>query len=306
MSIEAESTDFEAAFAEAMGEPVQASTEVETPEPAAEPEQPAVVEEQEAPEVVAEAEPQEPAAEEPAPVAEAPAAQPAPAPVDPKYLAQAIAEAQELQRQAAEQATQQKAKAQQDEKTYSVEDFLDENQKKAVDLLNSEWSEVAAPVQALIDANVKAALANYKREILGQVSQQLAPIQQVTAQSQEAAHWATIAAAHPDYQQVASELPGWIEKQPSLLRKPLEAAYAGGSAAEVVELISTYKQAIGSTGAAPAQPASSAAQVTPKAAPVSKAALAATAAPPVAQRSKMATSKDPNDFEGAFAEAASR
>lgn len=303
MSTEAESNDFEAAFAEAMGEPIEASTEVETTEPAAELEQPAVVEGQEAPEVTAEAETSEPAAEEPAPVAEAPAVQ---APVDPKYLAQAIAEAQELQRQAAEQATQQKAKAQQDEKTYAVEDFLDDKQKKAVELLHSEWSEVAAPVQALIDANVKAALANYKREILGQVNQQLAPIQQVTAQSQEAVHWATIAAAHPDYQQVASALPGWIETQPALFRKSLEAAFNGGSAAEVVELISTYKQAIGSTGAAPAQPASSAAQVTPKAAPVSKAALAATAAPPVAQRSKMATPKDPNDFEGAFAEAAGR
>lgn len=302
MSIEAESTDFEAAFAEAMGETVEQPVEVETPEPEA------VVETEasdpvETPEVVAEAEtPVEPEAVVEEPVV-APPAQPQ---VDPKYLAQAIAEAQELQRQASEQAAQQKAKAQQDEKEYSVADFLDENQKKAVELLNSEWSEVAAPVQALIDANVKAALANYKREILGQVNQQLAPIQQVAAQSQDAVHWATIAAAHPDYQQVANALPEWIEKQPSLFRKSLEAAYQGGSAAEVVELISTYKQAIGSTGAAPAQPASSAAQVTPKAAPVSKAALAATAAPPVAQRSKMATSKDPNDFESAFAEAAGR
>lgn len=302
MSIEAESNDFEAAFAEAMGEPVEQATEVETPEPEAVVEQEASTE-VETPEVVAEVEtPAEPEAvvETPAP---APAAQPQ---VDPKYLAQAIAEAQELQRQASEQAAQQKAKAQQDEKNFTVADFLDENQKKAVELLNSEWSEVAAPVQALIDANVKAALANYKREILGQVNQQLAPIQQVAAQSQDAVHWATIAAAHPDYQQVASALPEWIEKQPSLFRKSLESAYNGGSAAEVVELISTYKQAIGSTGAAPAQPASSAAQVTPRAAPVSKAALAATAAPPVAQRSKMATSKDPNDFESAFAEAAGR
>jgi hypothetical protein len=165
---------------------------------------------------------------------------------------------------------------------------------------------VAAPVQALIDANVKAALANYKREILGQVNQQLAPIQQATAQSQDAVHWATISTAHPDYREVADALPGWIEKQPKMYQPALMQAYSGGSTADVVDLIATYKQAIGSTGAAPAQPASSAAQVTPKAAPVSKAALAATAAPPVAQRSKMATTRDPNDFEGAFAEAASR
>lgn len=227
-------------------------------------------------------------------------------PLDPKFLAQAIAEEQESRRVAAEATAKQQEQQQQQDKTFTAEDFLDDKQKAAVELLNSEWSEVAGPVQALIAANVQAALANQKREILTQVQQQMAPIQQATVKSQEAMHWGSIAAAHPDYQTVANALPAWIESQPFKVAQKYMHAYQGGSTAEVVELITAYKQAIGSTGAAPAHPASSAVQATPRVAPVSKAALAATAAPPKAQRSTVTTSRDPGDFESAFAEAVAR
>lgn len=300
-------TDFESAFAAAMGEPVTEAAEVETlEEPVAVDEPVDVVEDVVDEEGAEDGEPVETevVTEDPAQVeAVAPVAQ---QPLDPKFLAQAIAEEQDNRRVAAEAAAKQQEQAQQQDKTFTAEDFLDENQKKAVELLNSEWSEVAGPVQALIAANVQAALANQKREILTQVQQQMAPIQQATAKSQEATHWATIATQHPDYQTVAGELPQWIEKQPSFIRAAYQRAFEQGSTAEVVELLSTYKQAIGSTGAAPAHPASSAVQATPRVAPVSKAALAATAAPPRAQRSTVVASRDPNDFESAFAEAVTR
>lgn len=301
-------TDFESAFAAAMGEPVTEAAEVETLEEPVVDEPEDVVDEVVAEEGADDGEPVEAepevVAEDPAPVeAAAPAA---PQPLDPKFLAQAIAEEQENRRLAAETAATQQEQTKQQEKDFTAEDFLDENQKKAVELLNSEWSEVAGPVQALIAANVQAALANQKREILTQVQQQMAPIQQATVKSQEAMHWGSIAAAHPDYQTVAESLPEWIESQPFKVAQQYMAAYQGGSTAEVVALISAYKQAIGSTGAAPAHPASSAVQATPRVAPVSKAALAATAAPPRAQRSTVTTSRDPGDFESAFAEAVAR
>lgn len=298
-------TDFESAFAAAMGEPVTEAAEVETSEEPVAVDEPVDVVDG----VDAAAEGEDPAdtavvTEDPAPVeAVAPAAQ---QPLDPKFLAQAIAEEQENSRVAAEAAAKQQEQAQQQDKTFTAEDFLDDKQKAAVELLNSEWSEVAGPVQALIAANVQAALANQKREILTQVQQQMAPIQQATAKSQEAMHWGSIAAAHPDYQTVADALPEWIESQPFKVAQQYMNAYQGGSTAEVVALISAYKQAIGSTGAAPAHPASSAVQATPRVAPVSKAALAATAAPPRAQRSTVTTSRDPGDFESAFAEAVAR
>lgn len=245
-------------------------------------------------EVAAEAAPtvETPVAETPAPVVEQPQQMPQ---IDPKYLAQAIAEEQE-RRQREAQATQQEP-----EKEVSYEDFLTEDQKASIKLMDTEWSEVAGPVHALINAHVKAALAAQEKQVLAQVQQRLAPIEQVTAQSQEALYWSTIQASHPDFREAAAAIPEWIEKQPKLVQPALRAAYDRGTAEQVIELLDTYKQAIGTTGAAPAQPASSAAQVPPKAVP--QEALAATLAPPTAQRSKMAPSRDPNDADAAFMEA---
>lgn len=240
-------------------------------------------------------------AEEPAPADVAPAEPAAPAPaqqeLDPRYLAQAIAEAQ-----AQLQAQQAPAAPVEEPKEATFVDFLDDKDKAALEVFKSEWSEVAAPVTALINAHVRAALVNQEKQILGRMEQHLAPIQQVTAQSQEAAHRAAIATAHPDFMEVATALPDWIGKQPSLIQPALRQVYERGTTAEVVELLAHYKQAIGQTGAAPAQPASSAAQVQQPAAPISKAALAATMAPPAAKRSNVSTSRDPNDFEAAFNE----
>lgn len=244
-------------------------------------------------EPVVEEAPAEVVDETPAPVQEAPQVPQ----IDPKYLAQAIAEEQE-RRQREAQATQEQ---QQPEKEVSYEDFLTEQDKAAIKLMDTEWSEVAGPVHALINAHVKAALAAQEKQVLAQVQQRLAPIEQVTAQSQEALYWSTIQASHPDFREAAAAIPEWIEKQPKLVQPALRAAYDRGTAEQVIELLDTYKQAIGTTGAAPAQPASSAAQVPPKAVP--KAALDATLAPPTAQRSKMAASRDPNDAEAAFMEA---
>jgi hypothetical protein len=296
--------DFEAAFAEAVGaEPEEVITEVEeTPEPGFVAEEPAV---DEVEEVVAEAE-VEPAADvvadEPveAVVEAAPAAQPAVQQMDTQQLATAIAEANRLAQQQAAPAKEEPAEQ---EREASFEDYLDDKQKKDLELFQAEWSEVAAPVSALIAAHVKAALTNQQKAILGQVQQQMAPIQQHAAQSQEAMYWSTIQAAHPDFQTVAGDLPAWIQEQPKLYQPRLMELYERGSATETVELISMYKQAKGSTGAAPAHPASSAVQATPKAPPVSSAALAATLAPPAAKRSAVSTSRDPNDADSAFKEA---
>lgn len=317
-------TDFESAFAEAMGETADPNEALDTPADTAPADDTDTSAEQQldvAPGT--EAAGGDTGAEQDTPADEAvddtaaaestlpPAAEAAPVQdpahgIDPKYLAQAIAEAQEQARLSAEAAAKQKEEAASNEKVLTAEDFLDDNQKKAIELLNSEWSDVAGPVQALIAANVQAALANQERMFKAHIQQQMAPIQQVTAQSQEAMYWATVSAAHPDVNQVAGALSEWIETQPALVKSAYMSAYNSPNPADAVELLSIYKQAIGQTGAAPAQPASSAAQVKPKAAPVSKAALAATAAVPTAQRSKMADSRDPNDFESAWMEAANR
>ena len=292
-------TEFDAAFAEATGEqPVALEPVVE--EPAAAPvEEPAAAPQEEVPAAAEEpTEPVEPApAEEPAAVVEpAPAPQPV---IDTNALAEALVQAQQ-------KAAQPAAEPPKENKEPSYEDYLDDSAKNAIKLLNEEWGEVATAVQPLITAHVQAALAKQEKQFLALVQQRLAPVESVVVQSQEQLYWQTIQAAHPDFREAAAAIPAWIEKQPALYRPALLQAYNQGTAEQVVELLTTYKQAIGTTGAAPAQPASSAAQVPPKAAPVSNAALAATLAPPAAQRSTMTTSRDPNDYESAFAEAINR
>ena len=292
-------TEFDAAFAEATGEqPVALEPVVEEPA-AALVEEPAAAPQEEAPAAIEEpTEPVEPVpAEEPATVVEpAPAPQPV---IDTNALAEALVQAQQ-------KAAQPAAEPPKEDKEPSYEDYLDDSAKNAIKLLNEEWGEVATAVQPLITAHVQAALAKQEKQFLALVQQRLAPVESVVVQSQEQLYWQTIQAAHPDFREAAAAIPAWIEKQPALYRPALLQAYNQGTAEQVVDLLTTYKQAIGTTGAAPAQPASSAAQVPPKAAPVSNAALAATLAPPAAQRSTMTTSRDPNDYESAFAEAINR
>lgn len=302
---------FESAFAEAMGLPVDDLQVTAEPELTGEElvaQEPTTDPAEGAPVVTAET-PAEEAPEptvEPEPVAAEPAPQVTQPPLDPKFLAQAIAEAQ-AQKTADEQQAAADAKAKADaEKVFTADDFISEDERKQLDLLNSEWSEVAGPVQTLIKASVQAALQNQRRDILGEVNTRMAPIQQITAKSQEAVFDAAVSAAHPDWRELAPVLTGWIEDQPHKLAVQYMADFNSGDVAKSVKLLTAYKQAIGSTGAAPAQPASSAAPGTPpvvKPAPVSKAALAATAAVPAAQRSTPVNSADPNDFEAGFAEA---
>lgn len=321
--------DYDTAFDEAVGDAVVGATPISEP-PAAEGEGDDVggvtgtgeehTEGDQVPAAPAEGEGAPPADGEVAPVeGEAPSAEggevpatpqpavapvePAPVPqqpIDPKYLAAAILELQQQQSQSP------KAEPEEPEapKVYTAEDFLDEKQKAAIQVFEQEWSEVQAPVTALIQAHVQAALANNKQELLHQVHQSLAPIQQVAAQSQEAMWWATVQAAHPDARDRISEVKAWIDQQPSLIRPHLERVFQQGDAAETVELLDVFKKATGSTGAAPAQPASSAAQV-PQPRSVPKPALSATLAPPAAQRSTPTDSRDPNDFDRAFEEAVS-
>lgn len=185
-------TEFDTAFAEATGEqPVAPEPVVE--EPAAAP----------VDEPVAEQQVEEPVAEQEAPADESPlddapsAAEPPPVPapqpvIDTNALAEALVQAQQ-------KAAQPVAEAPKEDKAVSYEDFLDDNAKNAVKLLNEEWGEVASAVQPLITAHVQAALANQEKQFLALVQQRLAPVESVVVQSQEQLYWQTIQAAHPDF-----------------------------------------------------------------------------------------------------------
>ena len=231
-----------------------------------------------------------------APVVPAPVPQP---PLDPQFIAQAVAEQMRKQQASPDPAPTAAPEAYVPK---TADDFLTAEQKAALAVFDSDWNDVAPVVRDLLAATIQAERANIRQEVMAEVGQTLAPVQQLAAKSQGDAFNSAVEAAHPDWREVAQKLPEWIESDP-LVRDRLMDVYQNGTAQEAINLISRFKQATGQPSAAPVKPASPAPQVTPKAAP-SKAALAATMAPPRAQRSATTAAKDPADFDAAFEEAA--
>lgn len=92
-------------------------------------------------------------------------------------------------------------------------------------------------VQQQVDARLQSALAPYeKRE----------------AQTAVEAHYNAIYEAHPDADSVAQsqELTEWINSQPTFVRGSMSAVMQEGSTDQVIELISAFKSATGTTQAA--------------------------------------------------------
>jgi len=222
--------------------------------------------------------------------------------IDPKYLAQAIAEAQ-AQREQEQRSKEQKPT--EEEKPLTRTDFLDEAGAAAIKKFETEWPDEYAAIQQLMQAELRAALANsfsgYTKQLNGVLAPLMGSVQKVEVNTYKGA----VTAAHPDAFEIAPKVAEWIETQPAIVRSAYRQAYEKGTAQEAIELLNLYKQATGSTGAAPATPASSAAQEPPKPKPVAdKKAVAALAAVPAAQRAKPNGGADVLDFDAAFAEAA--
>ena len=142
-------------------------------------------------------------------------------------------------------------------------------------------------VNARVDAAVKA--------VLERVAPRLAAVETTVTTTEVEKHFATLRAAHSDYDAVVPKIPDWIKTQPSYLQPAMMAVYEGGTTEEVKGLVDQFKQATG----APAPVASSPAPAVPPA--------GAEDLTPVHSRRVAAVPKgtpDPNDYEGAFAEAA--
>lgn len=99
---------------------------------------------------------------------------------------------------------------------------------------------LAKGIQAYVNQNVSS-------QVEAAVQQALAPFQQQQQQmeqmSAEQRHFATIEAAHPDYESVAEsqEFANWMDTQPSITRNAYNNVLQGGSAQDVNELLSLYK-----------------------------------------------------------------
>ena len=104
---------------------------------------------------------------------------------------------------------------------------------------------LAKGIQKLVAMGVQAETAKLRGELASVVE----PIQKKSAETALDAHYKTIYDAHPDADSVyqSKELADWIAKQPSFLQPGFKSVLSDGTAAQVVELFSTFKAATGAT-----------------------------------------------------------
>lgn len=100
---------------------------------------------------------------------------------------------------------------------------------------------LAAGINKLVQQQVEARLQSA-----------LAPYEKREAQTAVEAHYSAIYEAHPDADSVAQsqELTEWINSQPTFVRGSMSAVMQEGSTDQVIELISAFKSATGTTQAA--------------------------------------------------------
>jgi len=118
---------------------------------------------------------------------------------------------------------------------------------------------MAKGVKAVASAEVAKAVAALSEKF----EQVLAPIKEQEQTTALEAHFKALTDANPDHNQIVSGQPlqDWIEKQPSFVRDQYKTVFERGTAAQVIELVSTFKSQSGIGQPAPAaNPAASAAQ----------------------------------------------
>lgn len=225
--------------------------------------------------------------------------EPAQPPLDPKYLAEAIAEAQAKR----ERETAPQPAAPQEPQVLTAADFLQPQDVAAIEKFKTEWPDEHAAIEKMFQANMLALVGNRFNDFTKQLNGVLAPVLKSVQGVEVNTYRGAVTAAHPDAFDIGPKVAEWIATQPTLVRSAYEAAFKGSDPQAAIELLNLYKAAIGSTGAAPATPASSAAQEPPKPKPApSPDKVRALAAVPAAQRPKP-SGTDVMDFDGAFEEA---
>jgi hypothetical protein len=161
--------------------------------------------------------------------------------------------------------------------------------------LEDELPTVGKAMRALLNKATAARPASTD-EIDRVVRERVAPIEETYRKAEADRHFSTIRAAHPDFDQITakdSELFSWVEKQPSYLRAGMTSVLNEGNAADVVDLLTRFKQETN-------RPTTTARGAAPNRAKEIAAASA------VARRSPATvpqSAPDPDDYDAAFEEA---
>lgn len=135
--------------------------------------------------------------------------------------------------------------------------------------------------------------ANYMFET---IAQELRPIVEAVQVLSERTHLNDLHSAVEDYDSIRDDVVAWVDEQPAYLQAAYKHVIDQGTADEVSDLISRYKQEKGLT----------AQQLTPEPEPketdlpATTKQAASSLAPVGSKRTSVPREEDPNDFEGAF------
>lgn len=142
---------------------------------------------------------------------------------------------------------EQKAAREQFEATIAPYEFTAE-EKTALEKMKVDFPGEYAVLEARLkqtdrtmNARIHAAVVEATKNIVKVVE----PVAQQTQTLAYQTHMATIRAGHTDFDTVVGKIPDWIKTQPAYLQPAMQAVYAGGDAASVVQLVSDFKKATG-------------------------------------------------------------
>lgn len=177
--------------------------------------------------------------------------------------------------------------------------------------LQKDWPDLHR-LFSLMARQLQVDTLNYAFSEVGKVIQ---PLQESVSTYSTNDHMAAIYDAHSDYDQVYQPVMEWIEQQPSFLKAAYQNVVKQGTADDVSTMIQRFKDetkwatptqgAQGAGGTRPATPAAAASTPPQQQTGLSEAAKKAAKAMGAVgtKRSAAANAQDPNDFDGAWAEA---
>lgn len=188
---------------------------------------------------------------------------------------------------------------------------LSDEEKAAVDQLGKDWPEAKKALDVILkqrEHSMKALFTGTFQKVLEHVYKDIADLRDNAETSTEERHFSAMSRAHADLDTILppgkedeGPLKQWIDKQPTIYKGALERVYNEGTTAEMIELISTFKEATGKkpTGGEDEEAKAKAAE-----AEAEKARKAAGLAAVPSKRTVVRTGQpDPNNFDAAFEEA---
>jgi hypothetical protein len=190
-----------------------------------------------------------------------------------------------------------------------MELYTAEEQTELADL-KKDWPDLVR-LFTLMGRQLQVDTLNYAFSEVGKV---ISPLQESVNAYSTNDHMAAIYEAHDDYDKVYQPVMDWIEQQPSFLKAAYQNVVKQGTAEEVSTMIQRFKDETGwksapqaAQGAGVTRPATPAAAASAPAqtARLSEAAMKAAKAMGAVgtKRGAQAAAQDPNDFDGAWAEA---